>query len=271
MNSARTTIIKKVRRDVDSERIRRRNVWWTVAVMMAVFALGSAGAYAYFREDPDLIALREIEEEIDALERKDDPQPDDAIVIEALRIVRQEKLAALSDAQRAVLDQRRDEQWQEREAEREARIDERLTAFFAKPAAERRAVIDKILEADETQRRAWERMAQREPAPGGDGPRRGPQGDAGNRPGRDGARGGERRGPRAPSTPEQRKQRERERLDRSTPQHRAQRTEFVRLVQERRKAQGLPPASIRQLYGVYRRLSAPQSGQSATTAVSPRS
>jgi hypothetical protein len=242
--------------------------------MLAILALGSAGAFAYFREgtDPDLLALRQVEEEIDAWERKDHPQPDDAIVIEALRVVREEKLEALSDAQRAVLDQRRDEQWQEREAEREARIDERLTAFVAMPAAERTTVIDKIIEADETQRRAWEeRMAERGMGPGGDGPRRGPQGDAGNRPGRDGPRGGEGRGPRSPSTPERRKQRERQRLDRSTPQHRAQRTEFVRIVQERRKAQGLPPASIRQLYGIYRRLATPSSGQPAATTAAPRS
>jgi len=149
-------------------------------------------------------------------------------------------------------------------------MDERLTEFFALPAAERVSMVDQMIESDEAMRRAWEeRMAEREGG-GERGPRPGPPAGAANRPGGDNARGGDRRRTRGPSTPERRKQRERQRLDRSTPQHRAQRTEFVRLVQERRKAQGLAPASTRQLFGMYRRLSPPPA-ESITAAVPPRS
>jgi len=101
MSTTRKVASRKLAQAAAADRVRRRNMWIIAAVVLGMAGLSGAGAYAYFREDPDLVALRELDQEIEALERSENPQPDDAIVIEALRMVREEKLAALSDTQQA--------------------------------------------------------------------------------------------------------------------------------------------------------------------------
>lgn len=224
--------------------------------------LSSLAGYAYFRspaEDPKLADLRQIEAEIEALQSREDAQPDEELVIQALRMVREEKIEALTDQQHAVLEQRREEQRDQWEQRQDERMSQRLASFFAMPQADRVAIVDKMIEASEARRKAMEANGAGIGPPGGGLPGGGPPGAEG-RGGRGGggaqrAGGNVRRGGNA--TAEQRKKRERNRLNRTTPEYRAQRTEFVRVVQERRKELGLEPASTRQLFGMYRQLAPP--------------
>ncbi|MCE9555273.1 MAG: hypothetical protein K8T91_18130 [Planctomycetes bacterium] len=242
--------------------------WVIGGVALLLVLLSSFAALAYFRssEDPKLAELRQLDKEIEAIQKRDDLQPDDMLVIQALSVVRDEKFEALSDEQHAVLRQKQDEQRDKWEEQQDERTSQRLAAFFAMPQAERLASVDKMIETSEAFRKTMEENGAagggppggRPPVAGGAAPGGGPPGAAG-RGGRGGAdaqraTGGRRGGN---STPEQRKQRERNRLNRTTPEYRAQRTEFVRVVQARRKELGLQPAPMRQIFGMYRQLAPP--------------
>lgn len=254
-------------------------VWVIGGIALFLVLLSSLAALAYFRappEDPKLADLRQLDGEIESLQKNEHLQPDDVLVIQALQVVREEKIDALNDQQHAVLQQRQEEQRDKWEQQHDERMSQRLSAFFAMPQSERLAAIDNLIEASEARLKAMEGNAAGGGPPGGGG-----AAPAGGPPGADGraargAAGGQRNGGSdrrslGNSTPEQRKQRERSRLNRTTPEFRAQRTEFVRVVQERRKELGLQPASIRQLYGMYRQLAPPTTPKSGSQAPPSRS
>lgn len=235
--------------------------WAIGGIALLLMLLSSLAALAYYRaprEDPKLADLRQLEGEIEALQHREDPSPDDVQVLQALQVVREEKMDALSDEQHAVLQQRQEEQRDQWMQKHDERMSQQLSAFFAMPPAERRASLDKMIETSEAFHKAMEASAAAAGGPPGAGG--GPPGAEGRagRGGASGQRGGgnSRRG-WGNSTPEVRKQRERNRLNRTTPEYRAQRTEFVRVIQERRKELGLQPASMRQLFGMYRQLAPP--------------
>ena len=132
----------------------------------------------------------------------------------------------------------------------EARERAEIGSFFNMPADQRMAELDRRIQAEQAQREArrqeWaQRQAsgdqQRGPRGGDAGGRGGPPsggqasgGTSGGRPG-----GGDRGWGRGSSTEEQRNERSKQRLDNSSPQARAQRDEYRRLMRERREKLGL--------------------------------
>jgi hypothetical protein len=113
-----------------------------------------------------------------------------------------------------------------------------INSFFALPPAERQAELDRRIRAEQARRQS--REANRGPGAG----ERGPGGSADRGSGRaEGsprrsngqAGGGSPSGPRRASTEEDRNLRRKASLDRSTPEQRARRAEYRRVMQERRE------------------------------------
>ena len=120
-----------------------------------------------------------------------------------------------------------------------------IDSFFAMPPAQRQAELDRRIQAEDARRRAWqaERASREASREGGGRPVlaggqaggavRGQTASAGN-PGSGGRRQRSR-------TEESRNQRRKWRLDRSTAESRARRTEYRRLKDQRRIELGIPP------------------------------
>jgi hypothetical protein len=118
-----------------------------------------------------------------------------------------------------------------------------IDSFFAMPPAQRQAELDRRIQAEDARRRAWQaEWASREGSREG-GPRGGDSQAAGTRGGPPPAAGppssgGRRRGD---GTEDSRNMRRKSRLDRSTAESRARRTEYRRLKDQRRIELGIPP------------------------------
>jgi hypothetical protein len=118
-----------------------------------------------------------------------------------------------------------------------------IDSFFAMPPAQRQAELDRRIQAEDARRRAWQaERASREGSREG-GPRGGDSQAAGTRGGPPPAAGppssgGRRRGD---GTEDSRNMRRKSRLDRSTAESRARRTEYRRLKDQRRIELGIPP------------------------------
>jgi uncharacterized membrane protein YgcG len=135
----------------------------------------------------------------------------------------------------------------------EARERAEMASYFAMPPEKRQAELDRRIKADEERRNAWQaerekrdqqRAARGEQAsdgggrggPGGGGPGGGGPGGGGGGPG--GGGGGGRSG----GTEQSRNDWAKRRIDQSSAEERAQRTEYRRAVDERRTQLGLPPS-----------------------------
>lgn len=191
---------------------------------------------------------------------------------------RREKFNALREQYEALPESAQDQLRDERRKRFEEREDQQLTEFFAKSPVERKAALDERIDREEERRKEWEkRRAEREReraargetdregnrgdgdrggrgpgGPGGSGPGGsarpggGPPGGGGGGPGgasSDRGRGGG--GPGGYRDPQRRNEWRKRRLDESTPQGRAMRAEYRRLMDERRAARGLPASSGR--------------------------
>lgn len=204
-----------------------RGKWIGLCVGLLLLLGGGVFAFGYFREDPQLAAVRALGEQMRNEDWRNLPDEERRKRWGEMR----EAMDSLSDEQRAAL-------WDEREQQMMIREDRRLDEFFALSPEEQRKALDAEIKRDEERRKQWEqRQREREGGdrPRGDRPDRGPGG-------RDGFRGGPPGGPGGRSNdPSVRNERRRERLDRSTPQARARRAEHRRMIAERRQQLGLPP------------------------------
>ncbi len=138
----------------------------------------------------------------------------------------------------------------------EARERAESASYFALPPDKRQAELDRRIKADEERRRQWQaerekrdqdRAASGQQAGGfggrggqGGGPPGGGPTAGGGRPGGGATAGGNRRG-----SEEARNERSKRRLDQSTPEQRAQRSEYRRAMEERRTQLGMPSGGRR--------------------------
>ena len=146
----------------------------------------------------------------------------------------------------------------------EARERAEMGSYFALPPDKRQAELDRRIKVDEDRRKAWqadrERRDQRRgdtrtASTGGDrggpgagagagagagGGGGGPGGGGGGGPG--GGGGGPPSGRRSSGTEQSRNERSKQRIDRSTPEQRAQQSEYRRALEERRTKLGIPPS-----------------------------
>jgi uncharacterized membrane protein YgcG len=117
----------------------------------------------------------------------------------------------------------------------EARERAEMASYFAMPPEKRQAELDRRIKADEDRRKAWqaerEKRDQQRSASGQQA------GGGGGGPGGGSSRGG--------GTEEARNERSKRRIDQSSPEQRAQQTEYRRAMEERRTQLGLPTGGRR--------------------------
>ena len=137
----------------------------------------------------------------------------------------------------------------------QARERAEMASYFRLAPAERQAELDRRIKAEEQRRQQWQAERQKRDAGraaagqqaaanGGRPAGGGPPGSGAGGPGGPGGPGGGPGGPpgtgRRTSTEEARNDRSKQRIDRSSPEERAQRTEYRRAIETRRSQLGLP-------------------------------
>jgi hypothetical protein len=143
---------------------------------------------------------------------------------------------AVFEQARAVPEAQRAAAWREMGRLFEARETVEVQSFFRLPAAERDAELDRRIRAEEERRRSRDASRGQGGGPPG-GFAGGPPG--GGPPGGGGPRGGPPSVAGTGRTEEDRNQRYKASIDRTTPEQRAMRTEYRRVMQERRAKLGL--------------------------------
>jgi len=226
-------------------------------ILLAVMVLlGGAGTWCfwrYFRVDPRVREIEALQTRIEQMAPPAGGRPNFEQVRPAFEEMRT-KIEALPEEQK---EQVEDAMRQRFFAHMQERDRQRMAEFFALPQPQRVAALDKEIDEHESRRAEWaKRMAETQNASATTGSNAQPGTAAGNpapptagAPSGPGApppgAGRDRMGFRnrmANMTPEQRKEMSRRFLDNSTPEHRAQRAEYVRLMQQRRKERGLAAA-----------------------------
>jgi hypothetical protein len=220
-----------------------------VVVFVVLLLGGGTWAYArYFRTDPRVREIEALQTRIEQMAPANGGPPNFEQVRPAMEEIRV-KIEALPEGKK---EQVEDTTRQRMFAHMQQRDRQRMAQFFALPPAERMAALDKEIDEQEARRAQWaKRMAESQNAApsGAEAKQAGTAGPSsipvppgpGNPPSRGGGRDTFHMR-MANMTPERRKEMSRRFLDNSTPEHRAQRTEYIRLVQQRRKERGLADA-----------------------------
>lgn len=192
-------------------------------VIVGLSGLGLAWMLGWIGPDPALAEVQAIQAQLS------DPEMNEAdrrALMEQFR----SKMDTLSPESRRVV-------WESNREMFANRMEARMDRILTMPPAEQIKAIDEEIDRMERMRVEREKRraanANRVANGGSNGP--GPSGNASGNRGRGGPRAG-----RGPATDEQRVARLRNRLDRSSPQSRAKRNEFVGLINKRRQQRGLP-------------------------------
>jgi hypothetical protein len=177
-------------------------------VVIAATVLALAWWLGWIGEDPALAEVKTLQAQLE------NPNLSDAEFRAAMEQIRS-KTEPLSESSRRLA-------WQNGRQAFERREMSRIDRILAMKPQDRAKALDDEINRMERRRAEWQQRTS--------------QGQTGGQ--RGGARGSRNRG--TPSD-EQRISRIRNRLDRSSPEQRAKRTEFARLMNERRAQRGLPP------------------------------
>jgi uncharacterized membrane protein YgcG len=192
---------------------------WVVLALLFLLLLG-LGAWAMSGPDPGVAKIQALRAEID--NASGDQR-------RALWGQMREEMEKLPEAAREQLFAERRQEWETRE-------NKRMTEFFAMPRDQQIAAIDKQIDDWEKRRKERAQRQQNGAQANGQGGRGGPGGGFG--PGGGGGRGGGGGAGRS-TDPSAALQRGKNYLDRSSPESRAQRGEYRRMVQDRRQQRGL--------------------------------
>jgi uncharacterized membrane protein YgcG len=209
-----------------SGRGRRLIVGLALTSLLAAVIAWWVGAFGTPREIRDLRSL--VNQEIASLEqvaRSEAPFDGGATNFGAVF----EQARAVPEAQRAAA-------WREMGRLFEARETVEVQSFFRLPAAERAAELDRRIRAEEERRKSRDASRGQGGGPPGGFPGGPPGGGAS---GGGGPRGGPPSVAGTGRTEEDRNQRYKASIDRTTPEQRAMRTEYRRVMQERRAKLGL--------------------------------
>lgn len=185
------------------------------SIITAAIALVLAWWLGWFHEDPALAEVKAMQAQ---LENPDLSEADFRTAMGQLR----EKMESLSEGSRRAA-------WENGRQVFERREMTKIGRILAMPPQQRTKALDDEINSMERRRAQWQQRAN--------------QAQASNRPGgnqRPGSGTGQsRRG--AFQSDEQRISRLKNRLDRSTPERRAMRAEFTKMINQRRAERGLPP------------------------------
>jgi uncharacterized membrane protein YgcG len=201
---------------------------WIALLLLLLLSFSGLGAWAMTsRRDPGLVKAQELRAQME------NATPEQR---RELRTQMRETIEGMSEPAREQFFDAGRKEW-------EARENKRMDEFFAKPYAEQVKDIDKQIDRDEQRRKDWEKRRQANAANGqagrggqggGGGGRGGPGGGGGGGRGGAGGRGGGRN-----LDPAAQLARSKNYLDRTSPESRAQRGEYRRMMQDRRTQRGL--------------------------------
>lgn len=183
--------------------MNKRNVVLMVTAVV-IMAAGASWAFVYLRDDAEMNELREMRDQMFSEASRQLPEEERHRQREQFRA----RVEQLSSAQREQLFQ-----------EGHRAFEDRIRSILSLPPDERTKAIDRFIDRMESRR-----------------PDRTATGDSARR--RNGRAEWRRRWDQM--SPEERNARRKQRLDRTTPEMRAQMAELRRLVQQRRKERGLP-------------------------------
>lgn len=200
-----------------------------IAVVAILLLGGAVWAFLRNQPDPQVEKVKQMQAEM----FKEDMTPEQ----------RRENFQLVHQEMEKLTPEQREQVHQEGRERFERRMDEQIVAYYALPAEQRVAYLDKQIQEMEQHRKEWESHRGQGgpfgPPPGGAG---GPPGGAGGPPGGPGgpqAGGGPPTPPRDNSS-EARQQRRNQRLDRSTAEQRSLRSAYFAEMQKRRTELGLP-------------------------------
>lgn len=225
-----------------------RNSVWGTGIVASLAAVIGLGVWLWpRRESAELREVKQLQAEMQQTmfappaENSDLSPEQRRAKFDQLR----EKMESLPEADRK----------QAEKAMREGRtkqMEQKLATFFALRPEEQSAALDKDIDEQEARRKAWGGGGPFGPPPGGPPPGGGgpPPGAPGanSEPGTAGANGDGRPGNRPFGPPrfgqnmsaEERKRMQRDMLDSTSPQFRAQMSEYIKKIQARRQERGLP-------------------------------
>jgi hypothetical protein len=183
---------------------------WIAAVLILLLSAMAAWAYLPERQDPNVAKIEELREEMEG----------------ATDERRRELYGEMREAFRNLPEEAREKQFDEWRQRREAREQQRMNEFFAMTPAQQIEKIDEQLKEEEQRRKEW-------------AARRAQRGDQ-NQGAREGGRGRGDRGGRGTRGSRDSAERRKSYLDKTSPQTRAQRSEYSRMRAARRVALGLP-------------------------------
>jgi hypothetical protein len=208
MSTARIIRRPAGRASATTEKSTPSKAKWIIAAVVVL--LMAAAAWAFFPEgkDPHVAKIEELRAQMEgATDEK-----------------RRELGRQMREEFRNVPEDVRDRMFEDRRRQWEAREQKELNDFFALAPAQQIAEIDEDIKEEEERRKRWEQ-------------RRAERGNRqGNAQGGQGGRGGGNRGAGRDSL-----ERRKSYLDNTSPTSRAQRSEYRRMREERRKQLGLPP------------------------------
>jgi len=232
MSTAPMRSISYVQDDEDDSSMRRGAKWLLIIAGVAVVALLVAWLLGWvsFTTDPRVVEIRKLQAESrERFMANGGPStPEEAKEAVA-------SMAAVREKAEALPAHLRMQAMAGGGSFFRSAMQQRINAYFALPPEQRQAELDRQIKQEDLMRKAWEAARPEGGGPGGGG------GQAGGQAGRGGPPGGP---PRGGSEDERNNWRKRM-IDSTSPQQRAQFTEYRRAMDVRRDQLGLPPSQWR--------------------------
>jgi hypothetical protein len=195
---------------------------WLIGVVTVSLVIGSGVWFVnYLRASSQIARVKELQQQLAEAQKLPEAQ-------------RRELRSQMREEMEQLPDNMRRELWQEQRAQFEQRMDDQMKKVLLLPADQRTAEIDKQIDEMEKRRKEFEQRRQQQAANGQAGQGQNGPPEAGQQRGR----GGRQRTP--DPTGKVSLERTKRRLDQSTPEQRAMREEYRRIVEARRQQRGLP-------------------------------
>jgi colicin import membrane protein len=199
---------------------------WTIGVVSTLLVIGMGFWFVkYLRASSQVARVKELRQQLAESSKLPEAQ-------------RRELWTEMRQEMQQLPETTRREMWQEQRAGFEKRMDDDMRKVLLLPPDQRSAAIDKQIDEMEKRRKEWDQRRQQQQASKQAGG--GPEPNAGGR--GDRQRGGGRQRAADP-TGKAGLERTKRRLDQSTPEQRAMREEYRRLVEARRQQRGLAASS----------------------------
>ncbi len=206
-------------------------IWMSV---LSVVGLGIAWGAGYFDENPHIVKIEEIRQQLNA--------PDQQLTSDQ----RRDLWGQMRKESEQLTDDQRHQMWEAAQEDMQRRMEQKLDAYFALPPEQRVAALDKEIDESEARRKQFEKWRkEREAKEQASGDKKSGSSSSGNG---EANRDGNRRGPggsgsgRGPRDEKSRQDSRKRSLDRTSPEMRGKMAQHAKELDQRRVERGLPPS-----------------------------